>query len=243
MSDDVVTAGGAAGGSGVAGRAAGGETPELTFVEVTDPEHIAELANFADGIFREHFSKLHSPEKVDYLCHYLLGTGTLISAIADEGYEYYFADVAGSGEGAADGGSGEGEPAGSGGSGLGASGGSWAGADGTGTSGTRESALAGAGGMTHAGFVGFQPREDYLFLSKLYLAKEWRGKGLGRAEFEFVKSRARELALPKIRLTCARDNRSSIAAYHHLGCEIVGEADTEVAEGIEMNDYLIEYVL
>lgn len=217
MSDDVVTAGGAgaaaSSGSGAAGGTAGGaaasvgtaggETPELTFVEVTDPEHIAELANFADGIFREHFSKLHSPEKVDYLCHYLLGTGTLISAIADEGYEYYFADIAGSGSGE---GSGEGEP-------------------------------------VHAGFVGIKAYEDHLFLSKLYLASEWRGRGLGRAEFEFVKGRARELGLPKIRLTCARDNRSSIAAYHHLGCEIVGESDTEVGDGIEMNDYIIEYAL
>ena len=205
MSDDVVTAGGAgaAASVGTAGGTAGGETPELAFVQVTDPEHIAELANFADGIFREHFSKLHSPEKVDYLCHYLLGTGTLISAIADEGYEYYFADIADSGSGE---GSGEGDP-------------------------------------VHAGFVGIKAYEGHLFLSKLYLASEWRGKGLGRAEFEFVKGRARELGLPKIRLTCARDNRSSIAAYHHFGCEIVGESDTEVGDGIEMNDYIIEYVL
>lgn len=66
--------------------------PSLNYVPVKEPERIAELANFAEGIFREYFSTLHSPEKVEYLVNYLLSTETLTSAIADEGYEYYFVD-------------------------------------------------------------------------------------------------------------------------------------------------------
>lgn len=164
---------------------------ELEFVPVREPEHIAELANFADGIFHEYFSTLHSPEKVDYLSSYLLGTQTLIREIADEGYEFYFVDLDGE----------------------------------------------------HVGFIGIQPREDCLWLSKLYLAGEQRGKGYGRQEFEFVKQRARDYGYDKIQLTCARDNEGSLAVYEHLGCTILESIDTDVGEGIQMNDYLIEYKL
>lgn len=161
---------------------------ELEFVPVREPEHIAELANFADGIFREYFLEFHPEEKVDYLCQYLLGTETLIRAIADEGYEYYFMDEDGA----------------------------------------------------HVGFVGIQPREGCLFLSKLYLLAEQRGQGFGRQGFEFVKRRAQDLGFDRIRLTCARDNVRSLAVYDHMGLEIVESVDTEVGEGIQMNDYILE---
>ncbi len=164
---------------------------ELEFVPVKEPEHIAELANFADGIFREYFSAFHPEEKVDYLCRYLLGTETLIRAIADEGYEYYFMNADG----------------------------------------------------VHVGFVGIQPREGYLFLSKLYLLKEQRGHGFGRQGFEFVKQRAQDLGYDRIRLTCARDNTCSLAVYDHMGLAVVESVDTEVGEGIQMNDYILEYQL
>lgn len=166
---------------------------DLSFTLVREPEHIAELANFAEGIFREYFSTLHTPEKVDYLVNYLLGTETLTREIADEGYEFYFAD------------------------------------DETG----------------HVGFIAVQPREDegYLFLSKLYLEAGQRGKGYGRKEFEFVKQRALDFGLPKIRLTVARDNEASIAKYKHMGFGIIDKVDNDVGGGVQMNDYVMEYVL
>ena len=59
---------------------------QLDFVRVKEPERIAELAIFAEDIFREYFSTLHGPEKVDYLVNHLLSIETLTTAIADEGY-------------------------------------------------------------------------------------------------------------------------------------------------------------
>ena len=67
---------------------------QLDFIRVKDPERIAELAIFAEGIFREYFSTLHEPAKVDYLVNHTLSLETLTTAIADEGYEYYFVDDA-----------------------------------------------------------------------------------------------------------------------------------------------------
>ncbi len=158
-----------------------------------DPEQIAELAIFAEGIFREYFLTLHSPEKVEYLANYLLSTETLTTAIADEGYEYYFVDEVESGK--------------------------------------------------HIGFIGIKPDEEYLFLSKLYLSKEVRGKGYGRAEFEFVKQRAQELGFNRIRLTCARDNVASLERYDHMGFERIALVNSSVGGGYEMNDYVMEYAI
>ena len=51
---------------------------QLDFVRVDkDPERIAELAIFAEGIFREYFSTLHEPQKVDYLVNHTLSLETL----------------------------------------------------------------------------------------------------------------------------------------------------------------------
>ena len=163
----------------------------LSFDLVKEPERIAELANFAEGIFREYFSTLHSADKVEYLVNYLLSTESLTTAIADEGYEYYFVDD----------------------------------------------------GDEHVGFIGIKPDDGYLFLSKLYLTKEVRGKGYGRSEFEFVKQRARDLGFERIRLTCARDNIASLDKYDHMGFKKIARVNSNVGGGFEMNDYVMEYTL
>ena len=38
-----------------------------------------------------------------------------------------------------------------------------------------------------AGYIGLSGKQDYLFLSKLYLKKEYRHKGLGKEAFNFIK--------------------------------------------------------
>lgn len=171
--------------------------PKLDFVRVNDPEHIAELAIFAEEIYREYFATIHTPEKVDYMVNHLLSLETLTTAIADEGYEYYFVDDV-------------------------------------------ETADE-AGLPEHIGFLAVRPDDGFLYLSKLYLEKNARGKGLGRVEFEFVKQRARELGLPSIRLTCARDNSASIDRYEHMGFKRIACVNNDVGGGFEMNDYLMEF--
>ena len=164
---------------------------ELTFVKVDEPEHIAELANFAGDIFEEYFSQILPQNKVDYLVQYLLGTETITREIADEDYEYYFADADGA----------------------------------------------------HVGFVAVAPKDDHLYLSKLYLTKGNRGKGYGRQELQFVKQRALAHGLDKIRLNCARENIASLDRYDHMGFKKIKKVDAQVGEGIQMNDDVLEYDL
>lgn len=95
----------------------------------------------------------------------------------------------------------------------------------------------------HIGFVGIQPHEDegFLFLSKLYLLAEVRGRGFGRKQLNFVQQRAKELGFNKIRLTCARDNKASVEVYKHVGFEIIEVVDSDVGDGFQMNDYVMEW--
>lgn len=165
--------------------------PKLTYVPVNEPEQIAELANLADAIWHEYFPCFLPPDEIDYLLDLMLSTEALTREIADEGYEFYFANHGGA----------------------------------------------------HVGFIGVQPREDHLFLSKLYLVGEERGKGYGREEFEFVTRRARELGFDRIQLTCARENTASLELYDHMGFKTIDEVDADVGGGYFMRDYVMEYEL
>lgn len=82
-----------------------------------------------------------------------------------------------------------------------------------------------------------------MFISKLYLLREYRGKGYSRDILSEVADMACSLRLKSIWLTVAKNNLSSIAAYEHLGFH---EADTickEIGGGFVMDDYIMEKTL
>ncbi len=162
---------------------------QLTFTPVQDPDHIAELANFAEEIFREYYPRMLTSEKLEYVLVRTLSAGVLVGQIADDGYEYYFADIDGD----------------------------------------------------HVGYLGIQPREDCLYLGKVYIRAGERGKGFGRQAFEFVKRRMRELGLHAIRLACNRDNMDALTRYDHMGFSIYGEENVDIGNGYELNNYLLEW--
>ena len=51
------------------------------------------------------------------------------------------------------------------------------------------------------GYFGISRCKDYLFLSKLYLKKEFRHRGIGRAAFDKIKELAKNFGYSSIRLT------------------------------------------
>ena len=61
-----------------------------------------------------------------------------------------------------------------------------------------------------AGYFGISDKNDYLFLSKLYLKKEFRHNGLGTKTFEKIKQIANGKS---VRLTVNKQNINSINAY------------------------------
>ncbi len=90
------------------------------------------------------------------------------------------------------------------------------------------------------GYIGLQYQRETLFLSKLYLEKTARGKGLGRCAVEFIVRLANEHALSTIRLTVNKHNTAAIAAYQRTGFIRNGEVVADIGGGYVMDDYVFE---
>lgn len=90
------------------------------------------------------------------------------------------------------------------------------------------------------GYTAIKPDGDRLFLSKIYLKKEERGKKYSKAVMNAHKEYARSLGLKAIWLTVNKHNDSSIAAYKAMGYEIIGEGVCDIGSGYVMDDYYME---
>lgn len=89
----------------------------------------------------------------------------------------------------------------------------------------------------NAGYVGVSDKKDYLFLSKLYIKKEFRHHGLGRFAFEKIK----DLGFNKIRLTVNKYNKNTIDAYLKYGFKTIDSVVSDIGCGFVMDDYIMEY--
>lgn len=90
------------------------------------------------------------------------------------------------------------------------------------------------------GYTAIKPDGDRLFLSKLYLKKEERGKKYARAVTEMLKEISRERGLRAIWLTVNKHNDSTIAAYNAMGYKTIGEGVADIGNGFVMDDYYME---
>lgn len=91
------------------------------------------------------------------------------------------------------------------------------------------------------GYCGFVREEDRLFLSKLYLRRAVRGRGIARLALE--KLRAEAAGLRSIYLTVNKENSGSIAVYKALGFREIDAVKTDIGGGFYMDDYIMELPL
>ena len=89
------------------------------------------------------------------------------------------------------------------------------------------------------GYTGISNKKDYLFLSKLYLLKEYRHKGLGKKAFDEIKKRCTN----KIILTVNKHNTSAYNAYLKYGFKVIDSVVTDIGSGFVMDDFIMEYDL
>lgn len=87
------------------------------------------------------------------------------------------------------------------------------------------------------GFLAFYPRENAMYLSKLYLYKEKRGKGYSGQMLDFVVENARKAGLSSIELNVNRNN-SAIYAYEKLGFKVIRTEKNDIGAGYFMDDYV-----
>ncbi|UII27359.1 GNAT family N-acetyltransferase [Fulvivirga maritima] len=98
---------------------------------------------------------------------------------------------------------------------------------------------------TPCGYLSVQPRDNNqeLFLSKIYVSGDFRGKGIGKKLMQHAISIAKSLPAQKIRLTVNKDNAGSIAAYHKMGFTTTDMVKTDIGNGFYMDDYILELPL
>ena len=94
---------------------------------------------------------------------------------------------------------------------------------------------------TFAGFAGIHEEDGKLFLSKLYVDKEFRGMGIASYMFRKFIEICKMRNLNKIWLTCNRNNTTSLEVYKHLGFVIAREEVADIGEGFVMDDYILEH--
>ena len=90
------------------------------------------------------------------------------------------------------------------------------------------------------GYAGFRIDEDALFLSKLYIQKEFRGRGFSHVVLQTAEQLAQQHDKSVIRLTCNKNNANSLAVYKKIGFEIARKEKTDIGNGFFMDDYILE---
>ena len=90
------------------------------------------------------------------------------------------------------------------------------------------------------GYLSFNKRNKELFLSKIYVLKELRGKGIGKKAMTFVLDMAKGLDCMKVSLTVNKFNHNSIRAYESIGFINKQELVQDIGGGFVMDDYVME---
>ncbi len=93
------------------------------------------------------------------------------------------------------------------------------------------------------GYLSFNQRKQQLFLSKIYVLKESRGKGIGKKAMNFIVDTARALGCEKVSLTVNKFNHNSIKAYESSGFINKEALVQDIGGGYIMDDYLMEFTL
>jgi len=93
------------------------------------------------------------------------------------------------------------------------------------------------------GYISIKKEEESLFLSKIYISKEYRGKKIGTSAMNFIEEKAIEMNCKSIKLGVNRFNVNTIAAYKAMGFKIIGEMITDIGSGFIMDDYKMEKLI
>lgn len=92
---------------------------------------------------------------------------------------------------------------------------------------------------SQAGYFGICEKPDNtLFLSKLYLKKEYRGRGYASKAFDFIRNIGRKNGNTMVWLTVNKHNDPTIEVYKHWGMEIIRTEVTDIGNGYVMDDYV-----
>jgi len=95
---------------------------------------------------------------------------------------------------------------------------------------------------TIIGYCGIREEEEEksLFLSKLYIHKEYRGHGYASSAFQFMIDLCKKKGYQKIWLTVNRFNDNTIKVYEKKGFIKMRTQIADIGNGFVMDDYIME---
>jgi RimJ/RimL family protein N-acetyltransferase len=98
-------------------------------------------------------------------------------------------------------------------------------------------------GDAKAGYAAILPEGDSLFLSKFYISKDFRGKGLGSKTLDEISEKGKAMRMRRIYLRVNRENVRSKDIYLHKGFVVAEEIKEDIGDGMTLDDFLMEYLL
>ncbi|MDE6035557.1 MAG: GNAT family N-acetyltransferase [Ruminococcus sp.] len=94
------------------------------------------------------------------------------------------------------------------------------------------------------GYIGVKPEiDDRFFLSKLYLHKSVRGRGIASVMLAKVFEEARNAGKKSVYLTVNKYNVHAVEVYKKTGFVTTDSVVTDIGNGFVMDDYIMEYKL
>ena len=90
------------------------------------------------------------------------------------------------------------------------------------------------------GYLSIKKKNDSLFLSKIYVLKDYRGKKIGKTAMLFIEDKAKALDCARVVLTVNKNNTNSILAYERFGFKNLGSVVKDIGNGYVMDDYKME---
>lgn len=93
---------------------------------------------------------------------------------------------------------------------------------------------------TDVGYFAIKIEADSLFISKLYVLKQYRKLGYAKQAYQFLKGLGEAMDLRHIYLYTNKKNMESIKAYEKLGFQKVESLVTELGNGFVMDDYKMQ---
>ena len=95
-------------------------------------------------------------------------------------------------------------------------------------------------GDQKAGYFAYDSKaEKEVFISKLYIHKDFRRRGLGRRILDFISNEARVLGCTAMTLSVNKDNSNSIQFYIAYGFQTIKAQKVAIGEGFYMDDYVM----
>ena len=98
-------------------------------------------------------------------------------------------------------------------------------------------------GTKPIGYLCLKVEDTSLFISKIYLKSDQRGKGYGKQMMDFATEKAQQLDLNTLRLTVNKYNNKTIAAYEKMGFSKKREVIFDIGNGYIMDDYEMEILI